>query len=239
MSGARQPTAPSRRLPRELRTDLRFRAAGLLGAGIVRLWGATLLPDWIDVRGERVPGPATDPGIFTFWHSAILTLTYFYRSREAVVLISRHDDGEYISQTVCRLGYGVIRGSTTRGGLRALMEMARAGRHGHPLGVTPDGPRGPRRVLQMGVLHIAQRSGLPIRPLAAEAVRRTEFASWDGFQVAHPWSRVVLVSGDPILIPSDAVPEELEAVWAPRVTAAMDACTERAELWRTRRTMKR
>jgi len=207
----------------------------MLGAGLIRLWGATLAPDWIDLRGERVAGPAPGPCIFAFWHSAILTLTYFYRSRGFVVLISRHDDGEYISQMICRLGYGVVRGSSTRGGLRALMEMTRAGRHGHGLGVTPDGPRGPRRVLQMGILHIAQRSGLPIRPVAAEAVRRTELASWDRFQIAHPWSRVVLVSGDPIVIPEDAGTEELESVWGPRISDALGACSERAALWRGQR----
>ncbi len=135
---------------------------------------------------------------YAFWHGNLLSLAYTHRVRGAVVLVSRHGDGEIISQIVCRLGYGVVRGSTTRGGLRALIQMAAEGRRGHPLGVTPDGPRGPRRMLQAGVLHIAQRGRIPIVPLAVEAVRRRELDSWDGFMIPHPWTRVAIVTGPPI-----------------------------------------
>ena len=223
------------KVPRDLRPEVRFRLAGLVGALVVRIWGATLRAEWVDIHGNRTRGRVEGPRVYAFWHAGILPLTYLYRGLGAVVLVSRHDDGEYISQVVCRLGFGVIRGSTTRGGLRALMEMARAGRDGHQLAVTPDGPRGPRHVLQNGVLHIAQRSGQPIHPLAVEAVRRTELNSWDRFQIPHPSSRVVVVSGDPILIPEGATSEELDAVWAPRVAAALEECNDRARLWREER----
>ena len=103
------------------------------------------------------------------------------------------------------------------------------------MAVTPDGPRGPRRVLQGGILRIAQRSGLPIQPLAVEAVRRTELDSWDRFLIPHPWSKIVAVAGEPIPIPAEESPEALDDLWGPRVTAALDACSERAALWRAER----
>jgi lysophospholipid acyltransferase (LPLAT)-like uncharacterized protein len=222
-------------LPRELSSGIRYRLVGVLGAALLTVWGATLNVDWIDVRGGRRSGPEAGPRLFAFWHRGILPLTYLYRHTGSVVLISRHSDGEYISHVTCRLGFGVVRGSTSRGGLRALLEMARAGRLGHRLAVSPDGPRGPRRVLQTGLLHIAQRSALPISPVAFEAVRRTELPSWDRFVIPHPWSRVVVVAGDPIRIPPDASPDEIEEIWAPTVSAAMEACDACADRWRAER----
>lgn len=222
-------------LPRDLSPELRYRLAGVCGAALLRMWGATFHVDWVDTHGRRRSGPEPGPRIFTFWHRGILPLAYLYRHRGIVVLISRHSDGEYISQITCQLGYGVVRGSTSRGGLRALMEMARAGRAGHGLAVTPDGPRGPRHVLQTGVLHIAQRSSLPISPVAVEAVRRTELPSWDRFLIPHPWSRMVAVAADSISIPQDATPEEMESIWAPRVTRALEECDTYADCWRAER----
>jgi hypothetical protein len=221
--------------PRELDPGTGFRLAGILGAGLIRLWGSTLQVEWRDVRGARLPGRREGKVLYAFWHRAILPLAYLYGTTGAVVLVSRHRDGEFISQMICRLGMGVVRGSTTRGGLRALIEMVRIGRSGHPLAVTPDGPRGPARVLQGGILHIAQRSGLPIHPLAVEATRRTELDSWDRFEIPHPWSQIVVVAGDPITISVDASPESLDRDWAPRVAAGLDACGARAALWRAER----
>lgn len=103
------------------------------------------------------------------------------------------------------------------------------------MGVTPDGPRGPRFLLQNGVLHIAQRSGLPIAPLALEAVRRTELSSWDRFLIPHPWSRVVVVCGPLIHLPEGLAIEELEREWGPRVTAALAECEAQAAAWRAAR----
>lgn len=221
--------------PRDLSADFGFRVAGALGAGLIRLWGATLTIEWRSADGARVPGRSEGAVIYAFWHRGILPLAYLYGSTGAVVLVSRHRDGEFISQMHCRLGGGVVRGSTTRGGLRALMEMVRVGRNGHPLAITPDGPRGPRRVLQGGILHIAQRSGLPIQPLGVDAVRRTELDSWDRFLVPHPWSKVVAVAGERIWIPADESADTLDDVWGPRVAAALDACSEHATRWREER----
>jgi lysophospholipid acyltransferase (LPLAT)-like uncharacterized protein len=224
------------RPPQDLSGRRSDRWIGILGAGLIRLWGSTLNVDWIGLANREEVERLGRRVVYTFWHGRLLPLAYMHRGRGIVVLVSRHKDGEIISQIICRLGFGVVRGSSTRGGLRALLEMARAGRQGHALGVSPDGPRGPRHTLQNGVLLIAQRSGLPIVPLCLEAVRRTELRSWDRFQIPHPWSRVVVVTGPPLWIPEGPDLAELEAVWAPRVVEALAVAEEQAAAWRRERT---
>lgn len=221
--------------PRDLSEGLRYRMIGRFGAWLVRLWGASLSIDWIGEENMKRVEALDGKVIWTFWHAKLLPLAYTHRERGVAVLVSRHHDGEIISQIICRLGYGVVRGSSTRGGLRALLEMVRAGRAGCPLGVTPDGPRGPRRTLQNGVLHISQRSQLPIVPLALEAVRRKELDSWDRFQIPYPFSRVAVVVGSPQSIPRDVPSNELESLWGPRVTAAIEDAERIALGWRNER----
>lgn len=228
----------SRVPPRELLPGLRHRLVGVIGSMVLRMLGATWTISWIgDERGWLSPGSGTGPRcIWAFWHGMILPLAYSHRGRGVVVLVSKHGDGEIISQIICAMGYGVVRGSSTRGGLRALLQMARAGEAGFPLSVTPDGPRGPREVLQPGILHIAHRSGLPIVPLAAAALRATRLRSWDGFLVPHPFSRVAIATGTPIAIPSETPAERLEPEWGPVVASGLRSVNELADRWRSTRT---
>jgi lysophospholipid acyltransferase (LPLAT)-like uncharacterized protein len=103
--------------------------------------------------------------IIAFWHSRQLMMPLAYRGKEAHVLISQHRDGELIHRIVARFGARSVRGSTTRGGAQALRQLIRLGRSGVDLAVTPDGPRGPRQVAQLGVIQLAQVTGLPIVPV--------------------------------------------------------------------------
>lgn len=207
----------------------RYAWAGRAGAAVLLAWGRTWRVDRevpeavreIERSGERL--------IYAFWHAHILPLSYFYRGRGIVVLVSRHGDGEYITQVIHRLGFGTVRGSTSRGGMRALLEMARLGRDGYPLGVTPDGPRGPRQRLQPGVLLIAQRSGLPIVPLAAAMSRGRRLDSWDRFEVPAPAARIRIVAGAPLHIPRDVEASRLAAEWGERVQESIDAVERRAQ----------
>lgn len=225
--------------PRDLRPGFKGRVIGILGAALIRLWGATLRIEWLGAANLGRIEEAGGRVCYTLWHGGLLTLAFTHRGRGVVVLVSRHGDGEIISQIICRLGYGVIRGSTTRGGLKGLLRMAEQGRRGSPLGVTPDGPRGPRRTLQPGVLLIAQRSGLPIVPIAIEAQRRWELASWDRFIIPWPWTRVAVATGTPIPIPSDLAPETLDRLWTPKVSAAMEEVQTQADSWREARRSRR
>lgn len=214
----------------ELSRRPRYLWIGRAGALAVRLWGRSLRVDWDLPESVRVIEYSGDQVIYAFWHCHILPLAWAYRGRSAVVLISRHGDGEAITQVVHRLGYGTVRGSTTRGGVRAALEMARFGRNGYPLAVTPDGPRGPRHRLQPGIVLIAQRSGRPIVPLAAGMRFGWRLNSWDRFELPAPFSRVRVVAGEPIPVPADLPHSEFEA-WERRIQEAMDEVERRAETW--------
>ncbi len=222
---------PAPRPETELSRKPRYVWIGRLGSLLVRLWGRTLRITWRVPPSVRELEHGGEHLIYSFWHGHILTLTYGYRGREIVVLVSRHGDGEIISQILHRLGYGTVRGSSTRGGLRALLEMARDGRRGHPLGVTPDGPRGPRHVLQPGVLVIAQKSGLPIVPMSVGMRRGRLLDSWDRFQLPYPFSRVLVLLGDPIHVPPEGEGEAFLAEWGGRVSAAIEELETKAEAW--------
>jgi hypothetical protein len=202
---------------------------------LIRLWGATLRLERERPESLRELERAGRPVIFTFWHAHILTLTYTHRGRGVAVLVSQHKDGEYISQVIHRLGYGTVRGSSSRGGMRSLLEMVRLGKTGHSLSVTPDGPRGPRRQLQPGVLLIASRSGLPIVPITAGARRCRYLRSWDRFEIPYPFSRVLVIEGEPIHLPPDVSQETLLTEWRATVERALAEVEERAERWAGRR----
>ena len=126
------------------------------------------------------------------------------RRRPISVLISQHPDGQILARTVGHFGIDTVAGSTTRGGasaLRALLKTLKAGAY---VGITPDGPRGPRMRAGDGVITVARLSGAPIIPVAYGISRRRVLGTWDRFVVAWPFGRGVLVWGDPIHVARDA-----------------------------------
>ena len=120
--------------------------------------------------------------ILAFWHSQQLMILFGYRGPGAHVLISQHGDGEIIARIIARFGHQAVRGSSTRGGAGALRTLIKIGRSGHDIGVTPDGPKGPRHVAKLGVIHLAKATGLPIVPLAFACSKknslRAGIATW-------------------------------------------------------------
>jgi len=144
------------------------------------------------------------PPILAFWHGRILPATYFFRNRGIVVMISLNFDGEWIGRTIQRFGYGVARGSTSRGGSRALVQMRRDLAAGKPAGFALDGPRGPARVAQPGAVFLAAVTGCPILPFHVEADRFWTAGRWDRTQVPKPFARVGLAVGEPMFVPDTA-----------------------------------
>ena len=149
--------------------------------------------------------------IFAFWHGRILGAAWFWRDHGIVVMISENFDGEWIARIIRRLGYRTARGSTSRGGPRALAQLRRDIRAGRPAGFAVDGPRGPARSVQPGAVWLARRTGSPILPFHIEAERYWSARSWDRTQVPRPFSRVAVAIGAPLDVAPDAGAAALEA----------------------------
>lgn len=207
----------------------RFVWAGRIGGALVRAWGRTWRLEHEVPEAVRALEVAGRPYIHAFFHEHIFPLTYAYRDRGVVVLVSQSADGEYISQILHRLGSGTVRGSSSNGSLRALLTMARTGREGFPLAVTPDGPRGPRRAVQLGVLHIASRSGQPIVPLAAGVRHARRLRSWDRFEVPWPFSPIRIVAGEPLEVAADIEPRDLGPRYLGQLQSRLDEVEAKAE----------
>ena len=199
--------------PDELPLGRRIRVAVITAVGgfVLRLLGST----W---RVRRVGHEAFDsmlarnePFIVVFWHGEIVPVTWVHRGRGIAPLISRHADGEIIARIVENLGYRTVRGSTTRGGVRALLETVQYVKDGVTVGFTPDGPRGPRHVFATGALIVAQRTGRPIIALGATASRAWRLKSWDRQVVPKPFATVTVRYSDPeYVLAADARAAEKE-----------------------------
>ncbi len=186
------------------------RAAGLAFYLAIRAIGSTArfrVEGWEHWEAAARGGPP----VMAFWHEQIFLTTYYFRRRRIVVMTSRSFDGEYIARFIQRFGYGAARGSSTRGGVGALVEMARLVRRGCPAGFTVDGPRGPRRVAKTGALLLAKKTGRPVLPFAVEAERCWRLGSWDRLQIPKPFTRAVVRLAPPIHVAADADEGTLEA----------------------------
>ena len=141
--------------------------------------------------------------IMVFWHGRILPATLYFRNRGIVVVTSANFDGEWIAEVIRRFGYGSARGSSSRGGARALVELRRRMAAGEPAGFTLDGPRGPAKVAQPGAVFLSQVTGHPIVPFHIEASKAWTARSWDRTQVPKPWADVAIAVGEPYTIARD------------------------------------
>ena len=186
---------------------------------------------WTMVRGETV-GPYVGTGvpfILCFWHGRILMMPYAWEHRDVVhMLISQHRDGQIIARTVGHFGIATIAGSTKRGGAAALRAMLKVLQSGAVVGITPDGPRGPRMRASDGIVNVARMAGRPIIPMTFGASRRKVMPSWDRFMVPLPFSRGVFVWGDPIDVSRDMDEATFEATRA-KVEESLNAITAEAD----------
>ena len=199
-----------------------------MAAGVLRLLLSTLRVRVFSAGDIRHPSdPSQQPFIYAFWHESLLAPAKM--KTPVKVLISRSADGELIAQVCARLGIGVVRGSSKRGGMQALLELLREDGQTH-LAITPDGPRGPRREVQQGVVFLSSQTGLPIMPVGIGFTRAWRAGSWDRFALPLPGSQVCGVLGEPILVPSDADRSELET-YRQLLESAMLTATQQAEAW--------
>jgi lysophospholipid acyltransferase (LPLAT)-like uncharacterized protein len=182
---------------------VRTEAAVRLGALLVRLLGATWRlridgPDvWTEARRDG------RPAILALWHGELLPLIWHFRGQGLAPLVSTHSDGEVIARIIELVGYRPIRGSSSRGGARALLEAVQVLRDGRDVAFTTDGPRGPRRRSAPGVAVASRKSGAPIVPVGVVVNRAWHLRSWDRFVIPKPFATVTVRFDAPIP-PADA-----------------------------------
>jgi len=212
----------------KLRSPWILRSLALLAAWLIRCWMGTLRYRMFFAGPERHPAdPRRQRYLYAFWHETILFPTAFRTPIQ--VLISQHADGELIAQ-VCRfLGFGAVRGSSTRGGVGAVVQMCHTSQVGH-LGVTPDGPRGPRRRVQLGLIYLASVTGLPIVAFGVGYSRAWRARSWDRFAVPWPWSTATCVIAPAIRVPAGLTRPELER-YRRLIEEQLLSVTAAAERW--------
>ncbi len=211
---------------------LAINAAGALGASMIWALGSTLSYHFRYRDPQVDPVKARGSGVryvYAFYHEVMLFPAYYWPWPEMHILISEHRDGELITQVVSRLGFSVVRGSTTRGGTRALREMTLRIDQGH-LCVTPDGPRGPRRVVHQGVAYLSSRTGFPIVGAGMAFKRPFRAKSWDRFCIPKPFSPAACVVPAPVAVPHDADRLTLEDCRR-EVERRMQEATLEAEAW--------
>lgn len=146
------------------------------------------------------------------WHGRSMVASILYRNRGYWVIISKSKDGDIQTRIFEKLGFRVIRGSTGRGGERALIESIRKLREGETMAITPDGPRGPAHVVQGGVMAMAKKTGVPLVPVGISARPRTLVNSWDKYMLPWIFCKAVLIFGPPIYVSADADETEVERV---------------------------
>jgi lysophospholipid acyltransferase (LPLAT)-like uncharacterized protein len=212
----------------KLRNPFLIQTIGLLGATII-----SRLINTLDLRadfgpwGFHPPHPRDGRFIYVFWHDSMLLPTLL-RTR-AHILISQHADGELIAQTVRHFRFGVVRGSSTRGGSAAIVNLKRVSQYSH-LCVTPDGPRGPRRVVQPGAVFLSSQTRLPIVPVGIAYSNAWRARSWDQFAVPLPFSQARSVIGEPVVVPPNLTIAQLSP-YVQLLQERMTNVTADAERW--------
>ena len=163
--------------------------------------------------------------IHSFWHGRILPATVYFRRRGIVVITSENYDGEWIARIIRKFGYGTARGSTSRGGPKALLQLVRDVKS-KGVAFTLDGPRGPAEVAQPGAVWLAKATGSPLMPFHAEAASNWTMHSWDRTQIPKPFTTVALAIAEPIYVPRDADDAALEE-WRQRLQRSLAECRQR------------
>jgi lysophospholipid acyltransferase (LPLAT)-like uncharacterized protein len=210
---------------------------GRLCARGIRVWMGTLdyRAAFYDRSLDPVLGVDT-PRIYVFWHENILTPLYVRGHCHLAMLLSQHRDAEILAHVAQRLGFDCVRGSTYRGGAKAIWELWDRSRRQH-LTITPDGPRGPRRQMAMGPIFLASRLGLPLVAMGFGYDRPWRMNSWDRFAVPRPFSRARAIIGPPMLLPSNLDREGMERS-RDRAERLLNDLTNEAEAWATAGTRK-
>ncbi len=220
--------APLAGYPLKKRIVIRFADIGFYL--LIRLIGGTVRFETADAEHLSGIESSGKLPIYTTWHDRIFLGTYFLKNKGIVFLASQSSDGEYIARFLQRFGYGVIRGSSSRGGARGLVEMIRAMKGGLAMGFTVDGPRGPRYEAKAGPVILAKKTGNAILPFVIQPQKYWTVNSWDKMQIPRPFTRAVTIFGEPIYVDLHARKEEVE-LKLQQLQKSLDDITVQAKRW--------
>lgn len=210
-------TKKKRRKSNEIRGDWKMRWAGKVTGAALKLLGTTLRYRTEDPHGVmRQLDDEDRPVIFCLWHNqmvpGLLSTRRFPRRTKIVVLTSASKDGAGLAALAESLGCGAVRGSSSRRGLQAMMDLKRELSEGRDVAITPDGPRGPRYSLQPGVVKVAQASGAPLFMLRFACSAAWCLDTWDRLRLPKPFSTVTLTLAPPVHVPRRVGDEEFERI---------------------------
>jgi lysophospholipid acyltransferase (LPLAT)-like uncharacterized protein len=212
---------------------LLIRAADLVFYLLITLIGLTARFEVIGWENHEAVEKSGELPIYVFWHDRIFLTTYWWRNRKIVVMTSRSFDGEYIARFIQRFGYGAVRGSSTRGAVGAVIEMARLMRAGCTTAFTIDGPKGPRYVAKMGAVLLAKKTGQPIMPVTMALQKFWTVKSWDQFQIPKPFTKARVYVAPAIRVPTDADEDTLNAK-RDELQATLDNLNRETDTWRAK-----
>jgi hypothetical protein len=193
------------------------RLAAALIYGLIRAVSATIRYEWRDQTDLLARDP-NQPVIFCIWHNRLALSLELYRCYlqdigrhgRMAAMVSASKDGGLLARVLELYQVQPVRGSTSRRGRQALLELVTWGERGHDLAITPDGPRGPRYVVQDGVMGLAQLTGLPIVPVSYQLGWKIRAKSWDQFQIPLPFTKCIMRLAPPVLVPREASDDERE-----------------------------
>ena len=216
----------------QLRLTLLQRVSLTLVSWIVPaiIWaiGITLRPTTTFEEGSIRNLDEVHPGIYPFWHRCVLPATWLYRHQRPAVMTSRSLDGEFIARVIRRFGFLPVRGSSSRGGERALREMNSLLGQGHAVAFTIDGPRGPRYVAKRGPILLGRMSGVAIVPFYVAVERAWVLRTWDALMIPKLFSRIYVRVGRKIFVPPDADDATMDVYYA-EMQASLERVTAFAE----------
>jgi hypothetical protein len=215
----------------KIRNPLAVKLAGLLATSAIRGWMSTLdyRVAYYDPRVDPVDPDWSGRKIYIFWHEYILIPLVMRGHCNLAMLLSRHGDAEILSRVADHFGFECVRGSTRRGGVTALRELLAKSRHMN-LTITPDGPKGPRRVLAPGPVYLASKLQMPLVAMGLGYDRPWRAGSWDKFAIPRPFSRARAVVSPEMNLPYDLDRDGLEH-YRLEVERLLNRLTLEAEAW--------
>ncbi|MGH9948724.1 MAG: lysophospholipid acyltransferase family protein [Pyrinomonadaceae bacterium] len=210
---------------------LKIRTSGMAFYLVTRIIGATMRFETIGGEFSEQVREAGKLPIYTFWHDRIVSSTYYFRDKDIIVLSSQSYDSEFTARCIQRFGFGIVKGSSSRGAVAGLVGLIRMMKKGFPSAFTVDGPKGPRYEAKAGPLMLAKKTGNPVLPFVIECRRFWRLGSWDKLQIPKPFTPAAVIFAEPIYVDAKADGDEIETKRL-ELQKALDELVEKGSGWR-------